>query len=223
MLFVGKLSKRRHVPDLIEAFSIVREKQNIPHHLILVGPNVNNLSLQALAEKHGVGSIVKFYPYLEQPRLAKLYAGAELFVTDVFEAHCQRAVNELDATLVAPDDIYGLDVDVFAPCALGAVINDETLPQLKASVVAGASNNQLARPEHGEKLHQREILYAPDYVINAGGIIDIAYQRSDEGDLALLKHIEGIGETLEEIFARSQNQERSTHLIADKLAEELFE
>lgn len=150
-------------------------------------------------------------------------AGAELIVTDIFEANWQRAVNELGATYVEPDQIYSQDVDVFSPCALGAIINDNSLTQLKASIIAGASNNQLATPEHGDQLHKKGILYAPDYVINAGGIIDVAHQCSGKDPQETQQHIARIADTLSEIFDRSKTQDISTHLVADKMAEELFQ
>jgi len=157
-------------------------------------------------------------------RLAKHLkeAGAELFVTDIFEQNVARAVSELGATAVSGDDIFGLEVDVFAPCALGAIINDETIDLLKAKVVAGAANNQLAKAVHGEALRQREILYAPDYVINAGGIIDAYYQRLGNRD-GLKTHVEGIADTLNEIFERSIAVNKPTNEIADTIAEERFQ
>ena len=150
-------------------------------------------------------------------------AGAELWVTDIYREPLLRAGKELGATVVAPAEIVGLDVDVFAPCALGAVLNDETIPQLKAKIVAGAANNQLAEPRHGAALMNRGILYAPDYVINAGGIIDVYYERIGKLDeAALARHIEGIHDTLTEIFARARKEERPTGEVADAIAEERF-
>ena len=148
--------------------------------------------------------------------------GAELFVCDIHQSHVDKAVNELGAIAVGTDEIYGLDVDVFAPCAMGAIINDKTLPQLQAKVVAGAANNQLATPTHGDLLFQKEILYAPDYVINAGGIIDIAYQRENGSKDAMRKHVEGIGTTLDEVFTQSLKKGQSPHIIADEIAKERF-
>jgi leucine dehydrogenase len=158
-------------------------------------------------------------------RLAKQLreAGALLWVSDIYEDQVKRAVDELGATAVGSDDIYGQDVDVFAPCALGAVINDATLPQLRAKVVAGAANNQLSEDRHGKELMGRGILYAPDYVINAGGIIDISYERGGTYDRdAAVAHIEGIYDTLIEIFERSAAEGLPTNLIADHVAEERF-
>ncbi len=150
-------------------------------------------------------------------------AGAKLWVTDIHREPLVRAAKELEATVVAPEEIFGLDVDVFAPCALGAIVNDHTLPQLKAKIVAGAANNQLAEPRHGAALMQRGILYAPDYVINAGGIIDVYYERTGNFDAAALKrHIERIEDNLMEIFARARQEERPTGEVADAIAEERF-
>ncbi|WP_068636941.1 Glu/Leu/Phe/Val dehydrogenase dimerization domain-containing protein [Thauera butanivorans] len=149
-------------------------------------------------------------------------AGASLWVTDIHRDALTRAAKELGATVVAPEDIFGLDVDVFAPCALGAVLNDQTIPQLKAGIVAGAANNQLAEARHGVELMTRGILYAPDYVINAGGIIDVYHERIGFDRKALLSHIEGIHDNLMEIFERARKEERPTGEVADAIAEERF-
>src|SRR5690606_21902768 len=99
--------------------------------------------------------------------------GAKLIVTDIDEEKVQRVVRDFDAEAVAPDRIYGVDAEIFAPCALGAVVNDETIPQFKFQIIAGAANNQLAEERHGTELMRRGILYAPDYAINAGGLINV--------------------------------------------------
>ncbi|HPE02986.1 MAG TPA: Glu/Leu/Phe/Val dehydrogenase dimerization domain-containing protein [Thauera sp.] len=149
-------------------------------------------------------------------------AGAQLWVTDIHREPLVQAGRELGATVVAPDEIFGLDVDVFAPCALGAVLNDSTIPQLKASIVAGAANNQLAEARHGVELMKRGILYAPDYVINAGGIIDVYHERIGFERAALIRHIEGIRDNLMEVFERAREEERPTAEVADAIAEERF-
>nr|AXX39488.1 leucine dehydrogenase [Pseudoalteromonas sp.] len=151
-------------------------------------------------------------------------AGAELFVTDISQAAIDRAVNEFGATAVGIDEIFDLDADVFAPCALGATINDATIPQLKATIIAGCANNQLAQSKHGEIIREKGILYAPDYVINAGGIINVAFETLPEGYSAAAsnKHVNGIFDSLTEIFARSDKENKSTHLIADELAQEIL-
>jgi leucine dehydrogenase len=158
-------------------------------------------------------------------RLAKLLqeAGAQLWVTDIYEDQVKRSVDELGATAVGSEEIYGLDVDVFAPCALGAVLNDKTIPQLHARIIAGAANNQLSEHRHGTELMERGILYAPDYVINAGGIIDVSYERGGTYDRdTTIKHIEGIYDTLMEIFERAKEDGLPTNLVADQVAEERF-
>src|SRR2546430_155819 len=99
--------------------------------------------------------------------------GAKLIVTDIDAGRVQRVVQECQATAVAADAIYGQQDDIFAPCALGAIINDETIPQLKVEIVAGGANNVLAEERHGDELEAKGILYAPDYVINGGGLINV--------------------------------------------------
>ena len=147
-------------------------------------------------------------------------AGAELWVTDIFEANQRRAVEQLGARAVGQHEIFGLGVDVFAPCALGAIINPQTLEALRAPIIAGAANNQLASPELAEQLRGRNCLYAPDYAINAGGIIDVCYERTGGSTAALKAHIEGIETTLAEIFQRAQAEGATTTAIADRMARE---
>ncbi|MDX1369022.1 Glu/Leu/Phe/Val dehydrogenase dimerization domain-containing protein [Pseudomonas sp.] len=147
-------------------------------------------------------------------------AGAELWVTDIVEANVRRAVEQLGATAVAQNDIYGLEVDVFAPCAMGAIINPHTLEALRAPVIAGAANNQLAAAELAEELRRRGCLYAPDYAINAGGIIDVCYERNGGSTAELKAHIEGIGATLTEIFQRAEREGSPTTAVADRMAQE---
>lgn len=157
-------------------------------------------------------------------RLARhLYnEGAELVVTDIYEDSLQMAKTEFNASVVKPEEIFSQDVDVFAPCALGAAINPNSLAQLKAKVVAGAANNQLATESLGQQLFEKGILYAPDYVINAGGVIDIYHQRMLSSAIAMRNHIEGIGDTLRQIYQQAEQQERATNLVANQIAESRF-
>ena len=149
-------------------------------------------------------------------------AGAKLVVTDINDAQVQKVVKEFDAACVGPDDIYGVDCDVYAPCALGATINDETLTVLKARIVAGSANNQLLEPRHGGILAQRGILYAPDYVINAGGVIHISHEgRNYDRDKAFA-HVGEIHDTLIEIFNLAETLDLPTSEAADRIAEERF-
>jgi leucine dehydrogenase len=149
-------------------------------------------------------------------------AGAELFVSDIHADQVERAVDQLGATAVSADQILSLDVDVLAPCALGAVLNDQSIPQIKARVIAGASNNQLAAAHHDVMLRNKGILYTPDYAINAGGIIDIYYERVGHDHHRVRAHIESIADTLEQIFQRADDSNRPTGEIANALAEERF-
>jgi leucine dehydrogenase len=145
-------------------------------------------------------------------------SGAKLIVTDMREDTVERAVSELGAKAVPPDAIYDAEADIFAPCALGAVINDNTLGRLKVSIIAGAANNQLATPAHGAALRKREILYAPDYVINAGGIIQLAAEMNKEPQDAAHARVRAIGDTLATVFKSADMQEIPTSEAADRLA-----
>lgn len=149
-------------------------------------------------------------------------AGAQLWVTDIHPPAIQRCVDDFGATAVGMKEIFALDVDVFAPCALGAILDDDSIEVLKAKVVAGAANNQLARPMHDQALADRGILYAPDYVINAGGIIDIYYEGPAYDWNTVKAHIEQIDATVGEIFARAESSGEPTGALANRLAEERF-
>lgn len=147
-------------------------------------------------------------------------AGAKLFVSDVNSAALKRAVAEFKATQVKVEDLYSLDVDVYAPCALGATLNDKTLAQLKCSIIAGAANNQLHdETKHADELKKRGILYAPDYVINAGGLINV-YPEVHGGDSASAwSKVENIYYTLLNVFDIAEKENVTTNLAANKLAE----
>ncbi len=148
--------------------------------------------------------------------------GAELIVTDINQSSLDRVATEFGATVVAPQDIYHQDVDIYAPCALGATINDTTIPLLKATIVAGCANNQLAEARHGEKLKELGVLYAPDYVINAGGIINVSFEKDYDATLATQK-VEEIYNTLTRIFVQADKQDRTTASVADDLARAIIE
>jgi leucine dehydrogenase len=148
-------------------------------------------------------------------------AGASLIVTDVEDARIKRATGEFGATAVAPEDIFSVGADIFAPCALGGILNDETIPQLRAQLVVGAANNQLAEARHGDLLEQRGILYAPDYAANAGGVINGCCIEMLGWDVArALDKIDGIYSTLVAIFEIAVRDKIPTYLAADRLAEE---
>ena len=146
--------------------------------------------------------------------------GAELIVTDINKESVDRVVSNLGATAVGPDDIYSQNVDIYAPCALGATINDVTLPQLKCSIVAGAANNQLAEDRHGEQLKKQGILYTPDYVINAGGIINVSFEMEGKeySKQDALNKVDEIYGTLLEVFEIADSEQKTTNNVADELA-----
>ncbi len=146
--------------------------------------------------------------------------GAKLFVTDINKESIEKVVAEFKATAVDVNAIYTQDVDVYAPCALGATVNDETLPRLKCSIVAGAANNVLAEDRHGIALMNRGILYAPDYVINAGGIINVSFENNYSKDAAMAK-TENIYNTLMNVFERAKVEGKPTNVVADELARQL--
>ena len=150
-------------------------------------------------------------------------AGAKLLVSDINQDALDKVVREFEAEIVGLDEIIGANVDVFAPCALGAVVNDDTINQIKATIIAGAANNQLARDDHGQALMDRGILYAPDYVINAGGIINIAAETRGEYDVDWVNaKVDGISDSLRLIFERSIFEDWPTNKIADELAHEII-
>ncbi len=157
-----------------------------------------------------------------------LAAGARVFVADVNRDNLERAV-ALGAEAVSPASILSMEVDVLAPCALGAVLDAHTVESLRADIIAGAANNQLASPAQAQRLFERGILYVPDFVLNAGGIIAVHYQRSagrelqgDQLDAVCTEHIARIGAVLADIFARSAREQRDTNAIAEAMAEERF-
>jgi leucine dehydrogenase len=151
-------------------------------------------------------------------------AGAKLIVADIRAEFVQKMVEQCHAVAVTPESIIAAEADVFAPCALGAIINDRSLDQLKVKVVAGSANNQLEQAKHGDALMSKGILYCPDYVINAGGLINVSYEQlSGPGGYVREKaysHIERIAPTLQMIFEVSQQQGIATSTAADRLAEQ---
>ncbi len=150
-------------------------------------------------------------------------AGCHLKVADVDEARVATAVERYGAEAVALDAIVTLDCDVLAPCALGGVIDQDNVGAIQASVIAGAANNQLATDAEGQALAARGILYCPDYVINAGGIINVAYEYENRGSEAeVLAKVEEIGPRLQNIFADANRLSLSTNAVADKMAVQLI-
>lgn len=146
-------------------------------------------------------------------------AGVRLIVADVNRHNLQVARDELPVTEVAPNALLFSNVDVLAPCALGNVLTAQTIPNIQAKVVAGAANNQLATEQDGARLASRDILYAPDYVINAGGIINVSHEYSgDSSEAKVLAEVGEIPDRLNKIFAEARETGEATNLIADRMA-----
>ena len=154
--------------------------------------------------------------------LAKLLhdAGAQLIVSDVNQSNSARVVEEFGAEMVQPDEIFGVNADIFAPCALGGILNDQTIPELKVQIVAGAANNQLLEERHGEMLRARNILYAPDYVANAGGVLNGSTELLGWKPEDAARKINEIYDTVLRIYESAQAQGLTTNKAADQLAEE---
>ncbi|HUP67688.1 MAG TPA: Glu/Leu/Phe/Val dehydrogenase dimerization domain-containing protein [Sphingomicrobium sp.] len=149
--------------------------------------------------------------------------GARLSIADVDQAKAQKLADATGAAVIAPDDILTLEADVFSPNALGAILNEASIAQLRVPVVAGGANNQLATPQDGQRLHERGILYAPDYVINAGGIINVCTEYLADGDANLVRdRIEGIPARLEQIWSESTQSGRDPASVADAMAQRLI-
>ncbi|HUE48333.1 MAG TPA: Glu/Leu/Phe/Val dehydrogenase dimerization domain-containing protein [Steroidobacteraceae bacterium] len=150
-------------------------------------------------------------------------AGAQLRVADVRPAAVQQVCEELRATAVPVEEVLAEEVDVLAPCALGAVLTAQSIPRLRARIIAGAANNQLAQGQDAEALQAAGILYAPDYVINAGGIISVAREyHGGATEEQVIADIQGIPARLTEIFERARRENRTTNAVADQMARELL-
>lgn len=160
----------------------------------------------------GVGSV--------NHNLAKrLYEdGAELIIADPNKESLEKAKKEFPATIVSPDEIYDADCDIFSPGALGAVLNEKTIPRLKCSIIAGSANNQLDKVSDGRTLFERGIVYAPDYVINAGGLINIYHEREGYNKEAALAQVEDIFNTIKNILSISEKEKTPTNVVADNMA-----
>lgn len=148
-------------------------------------------------------------------------AGAHLVVTDIHTEEGKAIAHRLGAKWVEPTAIYGIEADIFAPCALGAIINDDTIPQFQCKVIAGSANNQLKEPKHGLELLRRGIVYVPDYVINGGGVVNVADEFHRDGyhkDRAYA-HVRAIGKQVTEILLHSKQESIPTQQAADRVAE----
>jgi leucine dehydrogenase len=147
-------------------------------------------------------------------------AGAKLVVTDIDAERVKQVVAEFGARAIAPDDIYSVQADIFAPCALGAIINDKTIPKLKCEIVAGAANNVLLEERHGDELEKRNILYAPDYVANAGGVINVYSELANWSSTRAFRKADEIYDTILKVFNIAKTDGIPTYQAADRLAEQ---
>jgi leucine dehydrogenase len=149
--------------------------------------------------------------------------GARLSIADVDQAKAQKLADATGGQIVSTDEILGLEADVVSPNALGAILDEQSIAALKTPIVAGGANNQLATPADGPRLNARGILYAPDYVINAGGIINVCTEYLGDGDASLVRQrIEGIPVRLEQIWEESQSSGLDPASVADAMAQRLI-
>jgi leucine dehydrogenase len=162
----------------------------------------------------GVGHVGMEYVKLLRER------GAKVFVTDINQELVQRAVDEHGAEAVAADQIYDVDADVYSPCALGGTVNANTLPRLKCQVICGAANNQLATDEIGDEVMRKGILYAPDYAVNAGGLMNVSLEIDGYNRERAMRMLRTIYFNLGRIFEISKRDNIPTYKAADRMAEE---
>lgn len=150
--------------------------------------------------------------------------GANVYVTDVDESALKRVAKEFGATVVGLDEIYDQKVNIYAPCALGATVNDETLERLQCTIISGAANNQLAtETKHGQMVKEKGILYAPDYAINAGGLINVANEIDGYNRERAFSQTDGVYDTLLKIFEVADDENIPTHVAANRVAEKRME
>lgn len=149
--------------------------------------------------------------------------GGKLIVTDIYQDLVDRIVNEFGATAVGPDEIYGVECDIYAPCALGATVNDETIPQLKCRIIAGAANNVLKEERHGDIINEKGIIYGPDYVINAGGLINVYHELMGYDPEVVMRDVKKIYDRILKVIEISKRDNIPTYKAADIMAEERIE
>jgi leucine dehydrogenase len=146
-------------------------------------------------------------------------AGAKLIVSDIDRSRAERVARDTGATIVEGDEIYSAKADIFAPCALGGIINDETLPKLKVEIIAGGANNQLLEERHGDKLEEMGLQYAPDYVANAGGVINVFGEVANWDSERSLRKADEIYDTVLQVFEIARSDGLPSYEAADRLAE----
>ena len=176
----------------------------------------NNLKGLSIAVQ-GLGNVgLKLIDYLSKEDMT-------IYVNDVDSEKVEKCISQYGAIKVTDDELYELDIDIYSPCAIGATINNKTIEQLKCKIIAGAANNVLENYEkHGEMLINKGILYAPDYVINAGGLINIYNELNDYNRDKVYNQVETIYDTLMDIFSRSKTESIATNTISDMLAQTII-
>ena len=162
----------------------------------------------------GVGHVGMEYVKLLSER------GAKVFVTDINKELVQRAVDDYGAEAVSADDIYDVDADIYSPCALGGTVNEQTLERLKCKIICGAANNQLSTNEIGDEVQKRGILYAPDYAVNAGGLMNVSLEIDGYNRERAMRMLRTIYFNLGRIFEISKRDNIPTYMAADRMAEE---
>ena len=155
-------------------------------------------------------------------RLARLLTehGVGVIVADTDKARTLRAAREFEAQVVEPDAIYDVEADVFSPNAMGGILNDDTIARLKVQAVVGGANEQLLEPRHGDVLHSIGILWGPDYVVNAGGLLSLLYETKQADEEGVVERVRLIGPRLADIWQRSHEEELPPGVIADRIVEE---
>lgn len=210
--YVGGLKETSGDPSPITAYGVLQGMKAAVEE-IYGTPDLKNkiISIQ------GVGH-VGYY-------LAKYVSeeGGKLVIADIKQKNIERVIKDFGAEVVEPNKIYEVDCDVFAPCALGAVINDETVPRLNCNIIAGSANNVLAEEYHGDLLEEQGIFYAPDYIINAGGVINIDQEIKGYNRDRALNRVKNIYKTVKKVIKISKRDSISTYKAADILAEERIE
>jgi len=197
-------------PSVMTAFGVFQGMKAALKHVGLGGGSLEGLKVAV----QGVGNVgYHLCSYLSA-------AGAKLIITDIYPKSVERIVQEFGAEVVSPDEIYSVECDVFAPCALGAILNNRTIPQLKCKIVAGSANNQLETDSDGAALQAKGIVYAPDYAINAGGLINVAAELDGYNPELVNQKVSKIYQTIEDILNRASSEGILPHQAADKLAEQ---
>lgn len=207
--FAAGLEGKSGDPSPVTAFGVVRGIEAAARH-VWGREDLKGLKVAILGVGH-VGSALA----------GELHRrGASLWVADADPGRVEAAVKAFGATPVSAEDVVGLPVDVYAPCALGGAINDQTLPRLQAQVVAGAANNQLLEPRHGEALAARGIVYCPDYAINAGGLINVAQEVAGYDREKAIAGASRVYDTIAQILRRSKASGERPEVIADRIVDE---